>query len=162
LPGSPPGLRLVEVDTNFQNDHGSTRCEYTPRRQDPSCRRTERGWISVRSGYDHRKLRLLGSPPGLHLAELNAGSVAGHDCIRSGHEYSDSAQSEYKQHRQSPSCRQTYTPIPNRKTLPKADVGQSTSTRSAHKPPALPKVCTKHCRREYACRNHDLAVLLTN
>jgi hypothetical protein len=119
-------------------------------------------WSSVRSGYDHRKLRLLGSPPGLRLAELNASSVAGHDFIRSGHEYCGSARSEYKPRRQSPSCHRTYTPIPNRKTLPKADIGQSTSTRSGHKPLALPEVCTKHFQREYACRNRDLAVLLTN
>jgi hypothetical protein len=119
-------------------------------------------WSSARSGYDHRKLRLLGSPPGLRLAELNASFVAGHDSIRSGHKYFDSARSEYKPHRQSPSCRRTYTPIMNWKTLPKADVGQSTSTQSGHEPPALPEVCTKYCRREYACRNGDLAVLLTN
>jgi hypothetical protein len=86
---------------------------------------SRRDWSSVRSGYDHRKLRLLGNPPGLRLAELNASSVAGHDSIRSGHEYCNSARSEYKPRRQSPSCRRTYTPIPNRKTLPKADVGQS-------------------------------------
>jgi hypothetical protein len=98
----------------------------------------------------------------LRLAELNASSVAGHDSIRSGHEYFDSARSEYKPRRQSPSCRRTYTPIPNRKTVPKTVVGQSTSTRSGHKPPPLPEVCTKHCRREYAYRNRDLAVLLTN
>jgi hypothetical protein len=123
--------------------------------------RSRRCWSSVRGG-DHRKLRLLCSPPGLCLAELNASSVTGQDSIRSGHEYSDSARREYKLRRQSPSCRRTYTPIPIRETLPKMDVGQSTSTRSGHKPPALPEVCTKHCRREYACRNRDLAVLLTN
>jgi hypothetical protein len=79
---------------------------------------SRRGRSSVRSG-DHRKLRLLCSPPGLRLAELNASSVAGHDFIRSGHECSDSTRSEYKSRRQSSSCRRTYTAIPNRKTLPK-------------------------------------------
>jgi hypothetical protein len=120
-------------------------------------------WITssrVEDG-DHGKLRLLCSPPGLRLAELNASSVTGHDSIRSGHECYDSSRSEYKPRRQSPSCRRTHTPIPVRKALPKANV-QSTSTRSGHKPRALPEVCTKHCRREYACRNRDLAVLLTN
>jgi hypothetical protein len=29
------------------------------------------------------------------------------------------------------------------------DVGQSTSTRSGHKPLALPEVCTKYSQREY-------------
>jgi hypothetical protein len=77
------------------------------------------GWNSARSGYDHRKLQLLGSPPGLRLAELNASSVAGHGSILSGHKYSDSARSEYKPRRQSSSCRRTYTPTPSRKTLPK-------------------------------------------
>jgi hypothetical protein len=123
---------------------------------------SRRGWSSVRSGYDHRKLRLLGSPPGLRLAELDASSVAGHDSIRIGHEYSDSTRNEYKPRCQSPSCRRTYMPSPVCKTLPKTDVGQSTSTQSGHNPRALPEVCTKHCLRVYACRNRDLAVLLTN
>jgi hypothetical protein len=37
-----------------------------------------------------------------------------------------------------------------------ADFGQSTSTRSEHKPLALPEVCTKYCQREYDCRNRGL------
>jgi hypothetical protein len=43
-----------------------------------------------------------------------------------------------------------------------ADFGQSTSTRSEHKPLALPKVCTKHYQREYDCRNCDLIVHCTD
>jgi hypothetical protein len=40
LSDSLPGLRLVEVDTSFVTGHGFTRCEFTPRRQSPGCRRT--------------------------------------------------------------------------------------------------------------------------
>jgi hypothetical protein len=120
------------------------------------------GWSSAQGGYDHRKLRLLGSPPGLRLAELNASSVAGHESTRSGHECSDSARSEYKPRRQSPSCRRTYTPSPCQEDSSETDVRQSTSTRSGHKPLALPGVCTKHCQREYARRSRDLVVLLMN
>jgi hypothetical protein len=43
-----------------------------------------------------------------------------------------------------------------------ADFGQSTSPRSEHKPLALPEVCTKHCRREYDCRNRGLIVHCTS
>jgi hypothetical protein len=38
------------------------------------------------------------------------------------------------------------------------DFGQSASKRSGHKFPALPKVCTKRCQREYDCQNHNLIV----
>jgi hypothetical protein len=37
----------------------------------------------------------------------------------------------------------------------KADFGQSTSTRSEHKPLALPEVCTKQYQRDYDCRNRQ-------
>jgi hypothetical protein len=36
------------------------------------------------------------------------------------------------------------------------------STQSKHKPLALIEVCTKHCRREYDCRNRGLIVHCTS
>jgi hypothetical protein len=83
------------------------------------------GWSSLRSDYNHRKLRLLGSPPGLRLVEVNTSSVTDHGLTRC----------EFTPRRQSPSCRRTYTPIPSREDSSETDVGQSTFTQSGHKPP---------------------------
>jgi hypothetical protein len=40
--------------------------------------------------------------------------------------------------------------------------GQSASTRSEHKPLALSEVRSKHCQREYDCRNRGLILHCTN
>jgi hypothetical protein len=80
-----------------------------------------------------------GNPPGLRLVEMNTSSVTDHGFTRR----------ECTPRHQSPSCRQTYTPSPNREDSSEANVSQSTSTRSGHKPLVLPEVCTKHYQREY-------------
>jgi hypothetical protein len=41
------------------------------------------------------------------------------------------------------------------------DSSESASTRSEHKPLALPEVYTKHYRREYDCRNRDVVIHCT-
>jgi hypothetical protein len=97
------------------------------------------GWSSVRSDYDHKKLRLHCTPPGLRLVEVDTSSVTDHGFTRY----------EFTPRRQSPSYRRTYTPSPSCEDSSETDVGQSTSTRSGHKPLALPKVCTKDYQREY-------------
>jgi hypothetical protein len=134
LHGSPPRLRLVVSARTSVANHGFTSRECTPCRQDPSCRRICGGWSCAQSDYDHRKLRLHCSLPGLRRVEVDTSSTTDHGFTRG----------ECTPCRQSPSCRRTYTPIPSREDFYEKDVGQSTSTRSGHKLSALPEVYTKH------------------